>query len=202
MSSLNNTNNMSKTDYYIPLYKDNVYHIYNRGNGKEKIFYKNENYLYFLNQYEKYISEYADTFAFCLLPNHFHMLIRIKCDDPETIAEAFRKFFISYSMSVNKQEQRKGSLFQRGFKRKMIEDSRYFYSAIYYIHSNPVHHKIVKDLTNYKFSSFHLLSVEKETRLCRDEVINWFGSKEIFINYHREFKRNTIDDNFMIEDDL
>ena len=92
MSSLNKNNNMNKTDYYIPLYKDNVYHIYNRGNGKEKIFYKNENYLYFLNHYEKYVSEFADTFAFCLLPNHFHMLIKVKCNDPETIAEAFRNF--------------------------------------------------------------------------------------------------------------
>jgi putative transposase len=101
---------MSKIDYNIPLYQDHLYHIYNRGNGKEKIFYRNENYLYFLSQYEKYILELADTFAFCLLPNHFHLLIRIKCSSPETITEAFRKFFISYSMSVNKQEQRKGSL--------------------------------------------------------------------------------------------
>jgi REP element-mobilizing transposase RayT len=204
MSSLHNIRigKVNKTEYYIPLYKNSIYHIYNRGNGKEKIFYEEKNYLYFLKQYDKYISELADTFAFCLLPNHFHLLIRIKCNDPNTISEAFRKLFISYSMSINRQEQRKGSLFQRGFKRKVIEDSKYFYSAIYYIHANPLHHKMVKDLTEYKFSSFSLLSGEKETRLCRDEVIEWFGGKENFITYHLDIQNKIIDDNFIIETDI
>lgn len=192
---------MSKIDYYIPLYQNKIYHIYNRGNGKEKIFYKRENYLYFLTQYEKFISEFVDTFAFCLLPNHFHLLIRIKQVEPEVISEAFRKFFISYSMSINKQEQRKGSLFQRGFKRKLLEGEKYFYSAVYYIHSNPVHHGLIKDLTKYKFSSFFLLAGEKETKLCRNEVMEWFGSKENFVRYHTELKRKTNDNSFMIEDD-
>jgi len=192
---------MSKIDYYIPLYKNNIYHIYNRGNGKEKIYYKSENYLYFLTQYEKFISEFVDTFAFCLLPNHFHLLVRIKRGEPEIISEAFRKFFISYSMSINKQQQRKGSLLQRGFKRKLIEDEKYFYSAVYYIHSNPIHHGLINDLTKYKFSSFNLLSGEKETKLCRNEVIDWFGGKENFIDYHLNIKRKIIDDSFMIEDD-
>jgi putative transposase len=192
---------MSKIDYYIPLYKDNLYHIYNRGNGKENIFCSLENYLYFLRQYEKYIAELADTFAFCLLPNHFHLLIRINCNNPDTVTEAFRKFFISYSMSFNKQEHRKGSLFQRGFKRKIIEDGKYFYSAVYYIHSNPVHHRITSDLTKYKFSSYSLLAGDKSTKLCRDEVIDWFGGRENFVNYHIDMKRKKIDDSFVIEDD-
>jgi putative transposase len=64
-----------------------------------------------------------------------------------------------------------------------------------------VHHRIIKDLTMYKFSSFNLLSGAKETRLCRDEVIDWFGGKDSFINYHLDKHRKTIDDNFIIEDD-
>jgi len=102
---------MKRIDYHIPLYKDNYYHIYNRGNGKDKIFFNDKNYLYFLKQYSKYISELADTFVFCLLPNHFHLLLRIKSNKPDKIIESFRKFFISYSMSINKQEKRKGNLF-------------------------------------------------------------------------------------------
>lgn len=104
-------------------------------------------------------------------------------------------------MSINKQQQRKGSLLQRGFKRKLIEDEKYFYSAVYYIHSNPIHHGLINDLTKYKFSSFNLLSGEKETKLCRNEVIDWFGGKENFIDYHLNIKRKIIDDSFMIEDD-
>lgn len=144
---------MKKVDYYIPLYKDHLYHIYNRGNGKENIFFEERNYFYFLSQYEKYLFELLDTFAYCLLPNHFHLLVRPKVNNPEKVAEQFRKLFISYSMSINKQEKRKGNLFQRGFKRKIIENEKYFYSAVYYIHSNPVHHRMVKDLTEYKFST-------------------------------------------------
>jgi len=151
MSSLS-TKYMRKTDYYIPLYKDHLYHIYNRGNGTEKIFFKQENYLYFMRQYEKFLYPLLDTFAYCLLPNHFHLLVRPINNEPELISEQFRKFFISYSMAINKQESRKGKLFQRGFKRKIIEDEKYFYSSVYYINSNVLHHRLEKDLTKYKFS--------------------------------------------------
>ena len=192
---------MKKIDYYIPLYKDKLYHIYNRGNGKEKLFFNEENYKYFLRQYKKYLSGFIDTFAYCLLPNHFHLLVRIKSDKPELVSQMFRKFFISYSMSINIQEKRKGNLFQRGFKRKLIDDEKYFYSAVYYIHANPVHHKIVKDFRNYKFSSYNSLLGNNKTKLCSDEVIGWFGGKGKFISYHSEKQENYFSDNYLIEDE-
>jgi REP element-mobilizing transposase RayT len=198
MSSL--VKKMKKIDYYIPLYKDTLYHIYNRGNGKEKIFFKEENYFYFLRQYEKYLSESIDTFAYCLLPNHFHLLGRVKHDNPHIVRENFRKFFISYSMSINAQEKRKGNLFQRGFKRKIIENEKYFYSAVYYIHANPIHHRLIKDLTQYKFSSFNTLCSDNITKLCRNEVIDWFGGKNNFIKFHKEMKNNFFNDDYMIEE--
>ena len=192
---------MTKTDYYIPLYKNGIYHIYNRGNGNEKLFYEKENYYYFLRQYDKFISELVDTFAFCLLPNHFHLLVRIKHANPEIITETFRKFFISYSMSVNKQQQRRGSLFKRGFKRKLIEDEKYLYAVVYYIQANPVHHGLVDNLTNYNYSSYGILAGEKETKLKKKTVIDWFGSKEKFIDFHTKSTIKKIDDNFIIEDE-
>ena len=191
---------MNKTDYHIPLYKDKFYHIYNRGNGSENIFYKHENYIYFLNQYYKFTKNILDTFAFCLLPNHFHIMARIRIDSPEMISEIFRKFFISYSMSINKQQERKGSLFQRGFKRKLIDDENYFYAAIYYIHSNPVHHNIVKQIDMYKYSSYNILIGEKETKLQRQEIFDWFNGKDNFIEYHMKERNKVFDDSFIIED--
>jgi REP element-mobilizing transposase RayT len=191
---------MNKTDYHIPLYKGDIYHIYNRGNGNENIFYKHENYIYFLNQYYKFIGNLVDTFAFCLLPNHFHLLVRIKIDAPEILSKAFRNFFISYSMSINKQQGRKGSLFQRGFKRKLIDDEKYFYAAIYYIHSNPVHHKMIQKLNNYKYSSYNILISEKNTRLQREEIFDWFNGKENFIEYHIKKRNKVFDDSFILED--
>ncbi|MBV6421934.1 MAG: hypothetical protein DAHOPDDO_03222 [Ignavibacteriaceae bacterium] len=193
-------NEMKKVDYYIPLYKNKLYHFYNRGNGKESIFFKEENYSYFLRQYDKYLSDCIDTFAYCLLPNHFHILGSVKTDVPNIVSESFRKFFISYSMSINIQEKRKGNLFQRGFKRKIIEDEKYFYSAVYYIHANPVHHGITKDLTQFKFSSYNVLCGNNKTSLNRDELLEWFGGQDKFIKYHIEMKRNIFNDNYMIED--
>jgi putative transposase len=69
--------------YLIP---DKFYHIYNHGNGKDNLFYNEENYIYFLKKYKEYISPVADTYAYCLMPNHFHFLIQIKS------AEAIFKF--------------------------------------------------------------------------------------------------------------
>lgn len=192
---------MKKTDYHIPLYNGSLYHIYNRGNGREKIFIVKKNYYYFLNQYKKYISNYADTFAYCLLPNHFHFLIRTKSNDPGILSENFRKLFISFTMSINKQEKRKGNLLQRGFRRKIIEDEKYFYSAIYYIHSNPVHHKIVDDLKKYEFNSYYSLVSNDKTFLCRDQVMEWFSGRQNFIDYHNQPNCKIYNDDFLIEDE-
>jgi len=66
----------------MPKYKeileaDCYYHVYNRANGNEKMFLNEDNYRFFLKRYNYYISPIADTFVYCLLPNHFHFLIRV-----------------------------------------------------------------------------------------------------------------------------
>ena len=58
----------------------NLYHIYNRGNNHENLFIEERNYFHFLNLWQKHVTPIADTFAFCLMKNHFHLLIRIKDD--------------------------------------------------------------------------------------------------------------------------
>lgn len=63
-----------------PLESGKYYHIYNRGNNGENLFIAERNYAYFLNLYAKHIGPVAETFAYCLLRNHFHLLIRIKND--------------------------------------------------------------------------------------------------------------------------
>ena len=61
-----------------PIEFGKFYHIFNRGNNSENLFLTHDNYSYFLSLYYKYISQVADTYAWCLMPNHFHMLIRVK----------------------------------------------------------------------------------------------------------------------------
>jgi REP element-mobilizing transposase RayT len=67
--------------HYTPLIPGVVYHIYNRGNNGESIFIEERNYDYFMKLYSKYISPKAETFAYCLLRNHFHFMVRIKTEN-------------------------------------------------------------------------------------------------------------------------
>ena len=110
-----------------PLTAGCYYHIYNRGNNREPIFFSDENYRYFLKGYAEYISPVADTFAYCLLPNHFHFLVQIKEQQEELsgalASQHFSNFFNSYTKSINKAYQRTGSLFEKRFGRILIESN-------------------------------------------------------------------------------
>ena len=196
-----NTN--KNTQELIPGY---YYHIFNRGISKEKIFFRNENYFYFLRKYNKYLYDFVETYSYCLIPNHFHLLIRVRDSiflkdgiSPPDISEQFRKFLISYAMSINKQEHRKGSLFIKNFKRKIILNDNYIRSAISYIHHNPVHHKICKKIEDYKWSSYSGILSDKPTKLPREKIFEWFGSKQEFIDFHKRVHDDKDYDSFYIE---
>ena len=172
-----------------PIEIDQYYHIFNRGNNHELLFYKEFNYSYFLKKYDKYLSEHVSTFAYCLMPNHFHLLIKTKTD---SVSKQLRKLFQSYALSINKQENRTGSFFTKPFRRIAIEDDEYLKWLMFYIHYNPEKHKFSGDFRNYKYSSYQSLINDKETNLSRKELFEWFGGREEFIefhNFHHEEKR-------------
>ena len=73
-----------------PLSHDCYYHIYNRGNNRETLFKEERNYRDFLKLYAKHIEPIADTFAYCLLPNHFHLLVRIKGEEEISAAQTLK----------------------------------------------------------------------------------------------------------------
>ncbi len=168
------------------------YHIYNRGNNKENIFQKTENYYYFLKLYDKYIEPIANTYAWCLMPNHFHILIRIK--DINSTREVsknsklliksphqhFSNLFNAYAKAINKKYSRTGSLFQYKFRRKKITGEDYLRNLIQYIHLNPQHHKFIDDYRNYKFSSYQSVISSKPSKIKRLEVIELYDSLENF----------------------
>ncbi len=204
-------------DYYPPLYGNGCYHIFNRGNNSENIFRKHDNYFYFLQQYDYYLNDYIETYAYCLLPNHFHLLVRVKdfetqkpelkkglktlTEVDEIVSELFRRLFTSYAKAINKQENRTGSLFQKNFKRIPVNNQAYFNQLIYYIHANPKRHGIIDDFKQYPYSSYGSILSNKPTKLYREQAIDWFGSKQSFETFHRQ-KQNLRDiSNWMIEDE-
>jgi REP element-mobilizing transposase RayT len=144
------------------------------------------------------------------MPNHFHMLVRVKDfpsdsqvkkkslerKSPTIVSEQFRKLFMSYSKAINKQEKRSGSLFQKNFRRKEIRSDAYFAKMIFYIHNNPVHHKFTDDLSLYRWSSYDALVKDQPTKINKLELLQWFGGKNDFIEFHKNVPSNVnIDEN-------
>jgi REP element-mobilizing transposase RayT len=118
-----------------PLQPGLYYHVFNRGNNGEDLFREERNYSFFLKLYGKYITPVADTYAYCLLRNHFHVLLRIKRED-EVLSiqnskdkkgifltnkdhynpsKSFSNMFNAYSKAINKSYNRTGSLFEKPF---------------------------------------------------------------------------------------
>lgn len=179
------------------------YHIYNRGINGCDLFKAKENYEYFLNLYDKHISGVADTFAWVLMKNHFHVLVRIK-DEAEIKLRTtnltgfenlsglkspkphqfFSNLFNAYTKGLNKTYGRHGSLFERPFKRKEITDIEYFKRVVVYIHNNPVHHGFSEYAMDYPWSSYLTCISVKPTHLQRDEVIGWFDNQANFKSAH------------------
>ena len=133
----------------------NYYHIFNRACGFDKLFITGENYRFFLEYYVKFLNDYIDTYAYCLLPNHFHFLIKPKDvigmnDAGSLYSNKFGSLFNSYARSFNKVHNRNGSLFSQNFKRKEIKSTDYLKSVIIYIHRNPINHGYVKSFQDWR----------------------------------------------------
>lgn len=203
-------------NYHIPLLPDNTYHIFSRAIGAEKLFLEYDNYRFFLHKYKQHITPIADTFAYNLLPNHFHLLLRIKNiinieehfslkkrkqdftleKVPEFIMERFGNFLNSYTKAFNKVNNRKGGLFMDTLRRVEIKNDNDFANEIFYVYKNAVHHQYVSRIEEWIWSSYHSILSNAPTLLLRDEILEWFGGKEQFIRFHQQTiypKENTIE---------
>ena len=173
-----------------------VYHVYNRANGQEQLFVSEENYRYFLQKYQEYISPIADTFCYCLMPNHFHFLLRIKNGHAlkqafpkfETLeklpSKCFSNFFSAYTLAFNKQQGRMGSLFMKNFKRKRISDQSYLLNLVQYIHRNPIEAGLCKQPEHWPHSSYTSILSGNHHFLKAGEVFSWFEDKDNFQYIH------------------
>lgn len=180
---------------------NSYYHVYTHANGNENLFRSKENYRFFLKRYNHFISPIADTMAYCLMPNHLHLLIQIKSENSleqllgkpdinkslsNCISKQFANLFSSYTQSYNKVYKRKGSLFIPNFKKKEILSDSYLTRIIYYIHANPVTHGFTKDINSWYWSSHHAYLSDKPTLLKRSLVWEWFGGKEQYAAFHEQ----------------
>ena len=190
------------------------YHVYTRGNNKETVFREQENYFYFLQLYRKYVAPYADTYAYCLLPNHFHLLIQVKEEDHLKVSDTetgelrninlqrqFSHLLNAYAKAVNKRYSRTGSLFQERFKRKEVTSELYFTRLVHYIHFNPQHHGLLLDFSDWPYSSYHSILSKGKTVLQREDVLEWFGGRDWFKTFHEENAANFTSIAPLVEED-
>ncbi|TAH21217.1 MAG: hypothetical protein EAZ08_04255 [Cytophagales bacterium] len=206
--------------YLAHLESGKFYHIYNRAVAKNLLFFNDGNYTHFLKKYDEYFSDYAEMYAYCLLPNHFHFLVRIKEDfwnknekcltfqkkyaeqnENDFLVKQMQNFFISYAMGVNKQQNRKGNLLLHPFKRVLVDSDAYFSRLIYYIHRNPVHHRLAQHYKNYVWSSYQRILNDKPTKLEKKAVLEWFGGKETYQQFHTELQDLSSIEHLLIEED-
>lgn len=187
---------------------DSFYHIYNRGINSCNIFQHKENYSFFLKQFSKYMNAVVDVYAYCLMPNHFHFLIKVKSEQElETfvnvlnfnkgaskekglhastniVSKQFAKFISSYSQAFNKTNNRHGALLESPFKRIRIDTEDYLKNLIIYIHLNP--EDIKMNYENYMFSSYFSLLSNAKTNLKRQDVLELFQNADNFIFCHKQ----------------
>lgn len=210
-------------DKQVQLEPEGMYHIYNRANGHEQLFLHAENYRFFLEKYQHYISPIAQTYCYCLMPNHFHFVVKIRSEEellgfskatrtttlPKfqtlegnsdltgfqnlsgLLSKQFSNLFNAYSKAFNKQNNRKGNLFIRPFKKKRITDSNYLLKLIHYIHHNPVEARLATTPKDWKYSSYAAFISNEPTQLERAEVLALFNDRDNFIYCHQELPQLT-----------
>lgn len=183
------------------------YHIYNRGNNSQPIFFYNRNYQYFLRKMGKHLKPHCDVVAYCLMPNHFHWLVRVNktssitrltapsglrgviSSQNQPLIQGIATLLSSYTQGINKQENRKGSLFQQKTKAKSLVDSTYDYLTIcfHYIHQNPLQAGFVKDLKDWPYSSYPVYP-----NIRKDNLVNInLGFRSMRINHSKDFIKQT-----------
>ena len=196
-----------------PLQYGQYYHIYNRANGGEALFPEQRNYPYFLELYARYIEPVAETYAYCLLSNHFHLLVRVK-DRPQdcqsskdwqsyaqsyAASRAFSNLFSTYTKSLNKACRRTGSLFEKPFRRKLVDSDRYFVCLVVYIHRNSQRHGFVGDFHDWPYSSYETILSDRPSRIQREAVLDWFDGRVGFETTHNMHPDETLIEPLILE---
>jgi REP element-mobilizing transposase RayT len=193
----------------------NYYHIYHRGINKSDLFLTEPDYDHFLTKYKYYLFVAVETYAFCLIKNHIHLLVRVRSAEQQkslvkklktkttielhglnysefnvqSASKQFGHLFNSYTKYFNKKYERSGVLYDGRFKRIEVDSENYLTKLICYIHRNPIHHGITVEYTSYPHSSYNEIASREKSFINKRKVFEWMGGKENFKRIHQEFKK-------------
>ena len=153
----------------MQFFENELFHIYNRGNNQQRIFFKPENYLFFLKKVRQHIQPHCDILAWCLMPNHFHFQVYsvkrtiatriVGGTERNVLAEGIRNLLSSYTQAINKQNN------------TIIKGSNlYDRTCFHYIHQNPVKAKLVSKMEDWEYSSFKDYCGKRNGSLVNQEL--------------------------------
>lgn len=168
---------------YVPFQLNCIYHLYNRGNHKEPIFFEEENYRYFVRLMQKYLeSEAVAILAYCLMKNHYHLLIEIR--GKVDLSLKMKNLSIAYTKAINKRYDKGGHLFQGQFQGKQVDTVEYLLTLTRYIHNNPVKAHLVPSNEEWKYSSYQdYLGLRTAGIVSTESVMKYFKNIDEFLRF-------------------
>jgi len=170
----------------------NVYHIIMRGIDKQDVFYDDKDKVFFLYQLFEVKKKFnLQIYAYCLMYNHIHLVIRVKKD---LLSKSIQSLGIRYSQYFNKKYNRSGSFFEERFNSKCIENKKYLMDVCRYVHRNPENAGFAT-VEDYKWSSYNEY-IKKEKIIEKKVLLYYFDNdinkfKEFTINYKRDLFQQT-----------
>ena len=174
--------------------KDNYYHVFNRGCNKEKIFLADSDYRNLLTKIKLTKDKYrVEVVAYCLLPNHYHLMLYQKSDKP--ISDWLRDLFNGYVQRFNRKYDRSGTIFERTAKPKIITSDKYLVDVIHYIHSNPFKHGFVDNSEEWEFSSLSEYLCEENMLVNNKMLKDYFTAEYKYqTSFHEYLERKKYKD--------
>lgn len=178
---------------------DSYYHVYARGNSRHKIFFDEKDFLTFLQLLERYLSpkeaknsfgvsypnfyNRVDLLAYCLMPNHFHLLFYQR--EPKALTLLMQSIMTSYSRYFNARYKRSGPLFESRFRASLINDDSYLEHISRYIHLNP------REWRSYEYSSLpYYLQRAEESWLRPERITELFESPAAYLEFVADYEEN------------
>src|SRR3989344_2373048 len=167
------------------VFKNAFYHVFNRGINKQEIFRSEDDYAFFLKKLNNVKKKYDHSiYAFCLMPNHFHISIQTR---KVSISKILSSLATSYSMYFNRIYKHFGPVFQNRFKSILVENDPYFIKLSQYIYLNPVKAGLVEDPMLYKFSSIREAVGKEPLNYLDGDIVRLIGKTKKSQEEYRKF---------------
>ncbi len=176
----------------IMKYQDEeIYHIYNRGCDKNMIFFNERNYKFLIRKMKHNSEKFnVKIIVFCLMPNHYHFLLQQNTNG--SISNFLKSTFTSYSLAVNKEQKRSGTLFESIPQSILIDKIEYLQYLFWYIHYNPVKSGLVVKSEDWLFSNYlECIGRRNLYPFDLDFVVELFGSQDNYKKFMENFVENT-----------